>query len=759
VDAVYEDGTLRLNQASFMDVLTVNGEIDFDAQMIQEMIMRIERMDLADLLPVSMESEFKQIGGIVSGRFNMSGPFNSPDIDSHFELSEGQYGELSDYWGLLTLNTERGKVNIQQGAFGRKSTTLFTLIGGYDIEEDSLGLNIESPSSDANVIMTTMTGQKDLLTGDANLRGFVHGSLSRPSWLAELDMNVGTLAGIEFEKIHARLHGVSSERLGHVVYVDTASLSRPDYYELTISGAVPLDRGAGELDISLEGDILGIFPQTSDFIIDASGRGLLDWSTTIVAGKPVAARGQLTVEHGRVEFADVFPEMTNLDVDITIDSDGLVNIRQAQGIFQNEYAFAVSNLPGEDSDSTRQAIRFRSPEIDLGVLKMRTLDDEGIPFRLPGINTTEQYSRLAVSGKHDDWLTIAGPADSLFIDGQLRLLSSVFTYPPIVEENQVDILSAILPREALFLGENNTSTVTETPAFINNARWDVQASIGNDVKYERIVKGLENAPFLETFSEFLGQIELDVDLEPTDPDFPINVTGVIADSTFRMNGTIVSSTGRIEFLDMLFSMDRAEIVFDQTSVYPVVSARAVANVAKQDFTRQMYLTLYVIDPVTGERRQRGRWGEITFVLEDEAGSSQEEVLSAMGVGISDLQGLQNRVITSGAGGLDRAMARRWLGPVERDAAEFLGLDIVQFRPQLATNLVGPKPTDIFYNTTEEDQRTAANTGSRNLFRASRVVLGKFMDRNTYISYTGQFGEEARYASVEDIQLGRLGLLQ
>lgn len=105
------------------------------------------------------------------------------------------------------------------------------------------------------------------------------------------------------------------------------------------------------------------------------------------------------------------------------------------------------------------------------------------------------------------------------------------------------------------------------------------------------------------------------------------------------------------------------------------------------------------------------------------------------------------------------MARRWLAPLEREAADWLGLDLVQVRPQFATNLIGTNPSNLWLDAPADDQRIAANTRTANLFRASRIVLGKYVDRDVFISYTGQFGEEARYASVEDIQLGRLGLLQ
>ncbi|MBS1262457.1 MAG: hypothetical protein MAG453_01808 [Calditrichaeota bacterium] len=758
--ARYHDDRLTITDASFMDAVRVAADLDFAASRFRNLSVTIEELDAGYLIPALAGIPDGLVGGSLNGRFRMRGPFARPDVTAHLELFGGRYGELTDYWGLITFATDSlHNVRVRQGAFGRAGTTLFTLIGGYSIPDDEVDLYVETPGSDANTITAMLTGNEDLLKGEAGLRGRVHGPLALPSWDAEFSMTGGRISGIYFDTVDVRLRGETSERLGHVLYFDRFEFDRPEHYHLAMTGAAPLSRGAGEIELSLSGDILSLFPQWSAFIEQASGAGELSWTTTVVAGRLVASRGDLSIRNGSARFKEVFPPLTDLDVKMSVDPDGNALVEKFAGEFDEQYGFEMRNRPGGGADSTRLPVRFALPPINFGVLELRTVDENGIPFRLPGISTTDGYARLAMQGKGDsDWFTIAGPADRLYLDGRLRLTSARFTFPPVPEEDEVDILASIIPRGALFLDEEQ-QVETEIPGSINHARWDVNAYVGHDVHFARIVKGLENTPFLETFSSFLGQVVLNVDLEPTEPGWPIHVSGTLADESFRLAGKIVSTEGRIEFLDLLFEMDRAEVQFDPTSIYPVVSMRAVTNVIEEEFTRQMYLTLYVIDPVTGERVQRGRWGEFTFVLEDDIGSSQEEVLSAMGVGISDLTGLQNRVITSGAGEIGRAVARRWLRPIEREAADWLGLDLVHFRPQFTQNLIGPNPTDFFSAQAEDDQRTTANSGRKNLFRASRITLGKYIDRNIFISYTGQFGEEARYATVEDIQLGRLGLLQ
>jgi hypothetical protein len=140
-----------------------------------------------------------------------------------------------------------------------------------------------------------------------------------------------------------------------------------------------------------------------------------------------------------------------------------------------------------------------------------------------------------------------------------------------------------------------------------------------------------------------------------------------------------------------------------------------------------------------------------FVLEDQEGSSQEQVLTALGYEASQLG---ERATAIGAGGVDRAVIRRWLRPIERDIARFLGLDILQIDPSITENLIRTNSPE------ENPQQTLTNpTSAADYLRASSLKVGKYIAPNLFVSYTGQLGGDPRYQTVEDAQAGRVGLLQ
>jgi len=188
---------------------------------------------------------------------------------------------------------------------------------------------------------------------------------------------------------------------------------------------------------------------------------------------------------------------------------------------------------------------------------------------------------------------------------------------------------------------------------------------------------------------------------------------------------------------------------------PVVSGRAVTYTVEESadpnaprYSRELYLTLYVIDPVTGQRTTRGRWGDFTFVLEDQEGSSQEQVLNALGYQAGSLT---KRATAIGAGGLERALIRRWLRPIERDIARVLGLDLVRFDPSIASYLIRDNAIGL----------DSLGLGSASQMRSSSVKLGKYVLPNLFVSYTGQLGSDPfeRYSATGIVPTSRIAFLQ
>ncbi len=754
----YGQGMLDIDQLSFMDYFWAHGRVDVERKEIQLIDLQVEGLDISEAFSVSGTEVGTPVDGNVNGRVYIRGSFERPTVSSHWELSDGRYGDLEGYWGILTLETDSaGEVFLRQGAVGRAGRTIFTLFGSYNIPRDEFDLFVETPGSDANSFTHALIGKLGLFQGQMSLSTRITGSLSNPSWKVMLSMHEAKLSGIRFSTVNLVVRGETTARQGLVIYLDDCSLERPDHYALYAEGKAPMTRGAGEINISFEGDILEVFPQWSTFFETAEGMGQLNWRMTIVDGRAVATRGHIRVKDGNMTFRRMFADLDDIDIDISLDADGRANINRFDGVFANRFPFTIRNDLG-DVERSRRSIDVDALGLSAGVLKLKMDHEDGIPIHVPDLFPTPDYGRIKLAGKDGDaWFRVAGPLDSLYFDGSVFVSRSRITFPPEEEKSQQNGRSGNGEIENFALQPEAEEEAESPASIIQNAVFDLDFGLREGVFYEKIVKGLENAPVLGTVSEFFGQVALDINLEPTEPERLIDVTGSLGDESLRLNGKIVSTRGTIDFLDWTFNVERAEVLFDNTTILPVVSMRASTTVMEGDFSRIIYLTLYVIDPITGERTPRGRWGEFTFVLEDQAGSSQTELLSAMGL---ELGNLQDRVIASGVGGIDRAVARRYLRPVEQDIAQWVGLDLVRVHPTITQNLLGDRLLgDYYMSRIEQDQRTGANPKVSNVFRASEIVFGKYLTSDVFVTYSGQLGQDPRYTSVEDYQRGRLGLLQ
>lgn len=437
---------------------------------------------------------------------------------------------------------------------------------------------------------------------------------------------------------------------------------------------------------------------------------------------------------------DVLTGIENMRIKITIDSTAKAKIERMNAIIGEDAIVEITNSYNHTSqplDSSFIPLKIEPTGIDFGVILLNTLTDKGVRFRIPGVMRSGEYGRIRLTGKgENEWFSISGPADSILIRGKAEFSSARITYPPIAS------------------GRSNT--ISAFVQILNNARWDADVVVAQDVWYYREIIGLENAGFLDAFSGFFDRISLELKVEPQDPIHPLQIMGRLADDSFRMIGEIRSESGTIEFLDLLFQMEDGILVFDASNPVPVASARAVTEITNEEtgLNEQIFLTLYVLDNETGQKKREGRWGEFTLDLENERGDSQEQILASLGYGIEDFQdkGRFREKFTSISGGVvSRAMTRRLLRPIERDVAQLLGLDLVRLNPTLAQNFLREQLLG--------DTSATANGESfySKYLQASTLTVGKYITKDLYLSYTGQLGREEIYgtASVQR----KLGFLQ
>lgn len=838
LDLNYSAPMIQINKFNFNDYLMVTGGIDVYNKSYHDLILAVEDLDIGDIVERATALPADEVSGLVNGRGIITGPASNPTISANFDLSDGRYKDLHQYWGNVSMETnDDSELEITSGSFGRSETILLELGGKYNILHDSLEIQIESTGSDAGVLSKAFTGNEELIEGKISyFKGLVTGELLLPGWSAVINLSNAKLAGVEFDTVRFDVTGETSKRLGHVVYLHECEMDKSYNYHFSLSGAVPLNRSAGVINASLEGNVLQILPLISDFFVEGEGKGKLETSWMIVSGKEaVIGKSDLKVEDARLKFDDVLPETENLSIDMSIDNLGRLDIKTFTGTVNNGVVFEIENEQGnlEDSTGNFSSILIDDIDFNIGILKARTLGSEGLQIHLPGILEQSENVNFEISGKdtppdisyrdivsHEsrgevwsDWFRISGPLaglpiiiesinlivsdnntdltdlagtpidsstatvtaseslddimasmesftgetelpdeliwttvdkSGLLFWGTIGVSETEFTYPPLTDDTEQGDL------------ENRTTFIED---LLLSARWDVDLSVNQDVWYTREIEGFENAPIVSQFRGFLDQVSIETMIEPTEDENPLQISGRVGDNSVRLQGELVSNQGIIEFLDQTFRVERSEVSFDKSDILPIVSGRAKANVTdfETGFLRDIYLTLYVIDPQSGERSPRGRWGEFTLVLEGEAGSglegdmSQEEILASMGYSV---EGITDKVGAIGGSVLTRAVSRRILRPFERDVARLLGLDLVRFEPVLNESFFGQTQTNIY-----EDVQYGQRTGLAGKYEpGSTIRVGKYVSNDLYLSYTGQLASEsAVYTSTAE--QGRVGLLQ
>ncbi|MDP8205908.1 MAG: translocation/assembly module TamB domain-containing protein [Candidatus Electryonea clarkiae] len=844
---------LSINQFSFNDYLFASGAINFQKKEFENLTVIIEELDIGDLVERATELSASDVSGLINGRANINGSLENPVVEANFEMSNGRYKDLQQYWGILSLSTNiTGDLVIDAGKFGRAETILLKLDGEYNIPSDSLNILIESTGSDANILAEAFTGRTNLVEGLITLTGRVTGGLGLPAWNGNVELTDAKISGIEFDNVDIQIDGITTKRLGHVLYLRRFDMQKTDEYQLTINGAIPLNKSAGLVEINMEGNVLQLLPQLSDYVISAKGKGKISSTWLVIAGQKIAiGETQMNIIDGDLKFTDFIPDLEDFQVDISVNDDGYLNINQFSGEIGKNGTFEIQNVQPNSSDSVVAyfPVILQPIELNMGVLKFRTVEEDGIPIRIPDLMTTSEYARIRLGGSDrseissssasiaetiaevlefnredntpdlpdtnavDDnaWFQVSGPSpghsfvynrsiindlngtpsessgldidnggngklvaveaeipgiglDSLLIGSRTQSTESSATLIPIPEmrgdglklQGSIEVSNARItypPKEKDEIAEKKENYFKQ---LIETAEWDVETVIGRDVWYVYDIEGFENAPLVNQFKGFLDRISIETTISPSEQTGTILLSGRIADETFRMLGELVSNRGSIDFLDQSFQVEQANIIFDNSDILPVVSGRAAVDVVDPEtgFTRIVYLTLYVIDPVTGQRNTRGRWGDFILILEGDPGTSvegemsQEEILSLMGYSAEGLTGKFGSI----GGSVINRVSRRLLRPIERDVERWLRLDLVRLNPAISTSWMGLD--DSAADTLPPVQQTGL---AGKYLPGSTFTVGKYITTEIYISYTGQLANEVMLEGVAS--QGRIGLLQ
>ena len=338
---------------------------------------------------------------------------------------------------------------------------------------------------------------------------------------------------------------------------------------------------------------------------------------------------------------------------------------------------------------------------------------------------------------------LAGPPDLPICRGTTHLYNCRVTFPFI----------GMYDESGEYTYDENNRVID----FMMNMRWNLRVLPGNNNRYFVSIPG------------YVGEVFMDLNIDNTSEGLVF--TGRLIDESFRVDGSVTSLRGRVEYLDVNFRVERFGAEFNVYEIYPEVYGVAYTTVRTEQFDpvfgfasndssaasiggesvpRDILLKLYVIDPVTGKEVSKGRWEDFRFKLESRenpAGETQEQLLASLGYSFRNLQYKAGEVgLTLTQNFLIRPLFR----PIERQLERKLKLDYVRLRSNFASNLLYMSLQDrtkIFNRPTFLLINTNLDPASQ-LLQSSELTLGKYLFKDIYMSYTGQL-----VAGVDDSKLG------
>jgi hypothetical protein len=252
--------------------------------------------------------------------------------------------------------------------------------------------------------------------------------------------------------------------------------------------------------------------------------------------------------------------------------------------------------------------------IQLGIIVLST-SENGLPVRLPGFMKPEWLGKLTTGTNEFNAITISAfDSTRLRIGGQALMRDARFTFP------------------FFSYGGGRIRPVTQWLVDrLFEAWWNLEISMGNGSHYDVEITGFKDSDLFAkmgdnflvgTVAEYLDHISVDAIVSPTER--PLLMEGALVDSTMRLSGKLNASSGKADYLDQTFWIEKLQAEFDETDILPIISGRsATYGIDSVGRTVPVYLTIYEIDEETDTRVPYGRFEDVTYVLEADGYPDQE----------------------------------------------------------------------------------------------------------------------------------------
>jgi hypothetical protein len=657
--------------------------------------------------------------GYLYGDLKFYGKTNFPKIDFNLQGQDFIINKNGYYSANIRGSYSPDSLKFSKALIAYNNHPIIDASLTMDIFKDHLNASFSGEGIESNFIASTIFRDSTLIQGDMNYQLFVEGPLQRPFIRGSVYMQEGILQNRPFSRLNITFQDSipASAKLSqidqHYIKINNFEYKDKRGYSVGVSGTLPTNRTFPmELKLEAEGNILAELPAFIPFFQNPVCLGELSLDISGTRENPKIDAGQLSIYNGSLEFSSVIPPLKDIKADIELGSGSqFLQIKHVEGKINNENV-RIYNLDSvKVQDNYLDSWNFEDIGINFGILVLET-DKRGIPLSIPGLMNPGDIGYFSVEGKEkSEAFYFYGPVERPQVRGKVILTDSRVTFPFLVEEG-----------EAVDLEEDKVME------FLMNINWDVAA-----------IAGIGNRYFVD-IPAIIGEVYLDLNIDNVSEG--LDFTGRLSDETFKVGGSVESTRGRVEYLDMNFRVDRFGINFNKFELLPEVYGRAWTTTRDStDFPRDVYLVLYTIDPETQQEVPRGRWEDFRFKLissDPTIGETQENVLAYLGYSVDNISSKAGDI---GATLTDNLLIRPLVRPLERKMERGLRLDYVRVSLQITSNLLyfGLQPRWKFLPESSYLRSGYINTfdPALLLLQSSQITIGKYVMNDFYFTYSGQ----------------------
>jgi len=727
----WTDKSLRVSSLAIGDYLKATADVGLSPVALRSFEVSINRLDIDNMAAQVPLLKQRGFAGVINAEFRGHASGDSLTWEGNAQWFDGSIGGFPGFWGNLSVSGTTSTIGIREFQIGHEIELLSYADGLIDLRADTVSIAAYSATKTLDMFTAAVFGHLTKnITGRAEINAKVSGSLSDPRIDTYVALTDGQAYGIPFKSVEFFADDLLQTIPNGNVVLDSVTAQVGTDFRLFGSGKIPVTaKGLFDFSISGSGNLVAILHEITPWFKEADGAGKLVAHLAGSLKHPHLDRGELGISNGRLAMEGLFRQADDIDLDVKIQPDGFASVSDFQ-FRTHGTTLKWRNYPELRIGSGQlKPILIDALGLNLGIWVLDRITGD-VQVNLPGFMEPSWQGNLALSGRVEgEKFLVAGPADTLLIRGTVNVSNATVTYP--------------------FVGSGGSPTrfVKGVIKTLQDAHWDVSMQVGNDVHYYREITSTEEIPIIGPITVIFNRITTDITVDPQSPGLLVEQQSDTTEPTFNpvIEGKLESTQGSVQFLDLDFEVENANLEFDRFDPRPWVSARARTTVTDSlGFPRTIYLTFYTVDSLTQQRVRRGRWGDFTLVLEDDQGRSQEEILGMLGFSITNLSQKATSLSGTVVGDFVNQVLMR---PVEQAIKKFTGVDRFSIEPHVLQNVLTSRITS-----SRAADTTGVTFGAKYL-GGSRLSVGKFLTRDIFVSYSGELA-----STIEGIQGGRLGLI-